>query len=239
MAYFRILKYLIVLIFIIISTCLKAQDTIIKVKIYNFNGISVKSGIDMILTQANEEKIEIKGLKTFAEDVVITKTDSGLLKFEMNKFTLKNWKWGKNESLKIYISVKNIKNIHVSECATVLANSIISINTLNVNVDDGSDLKLNLNTNNLNVTIKNGSNFYLIGKTNTFNLIGKNAITIKAFNLISNTVNANLTDGSDAELFATENIFVNAKNGCDILYTGAATKKKFKKAVFCTIKKIN
>lgn len=215
---------------------LHAQDTTKIVKINNFVGISVKSGIDVILTQGITEKIEIKGLKTFAEDVTVTKNDSGIVTFEMNKYTLKNWKWGKNESLKVFISFKNLNNIKITECATVLADSVLSLENLNINIDDGSEIKLNLETKNLEVVVDNGSNIYLIGKATTFNLKGNNASNVKAFNLQSNNVVANISNGTDAQLFASESIKIKADNGSDVLYIGATAKKKFKNTRYSTIK---
>lgn len=215
---------------------LHAQDTTKIVKINNFVGISVKSGIDVMLTQGITEKIEIKGLKTFAEDVSVTKNDSGIVTFEMNKYTLKNWKWGKNESLKVFISFKNLSTIKITECATVLADSVLSLENLNINIDDGSEMKLNLDAKNLEVVVENGSNIYLLGKAKNFNLTGNNASNINALNLQTNTVNAVLNNGTDAQINASDYIYVTAKNGCDVRYKGSPSKKKFKTSTYSTVK---
>ncbi len=235
----QVLKIISCISFLLASlTILKAQDTIQKVNINNFEGILVKSGIDVILTQSNEEKIEIRGLKTFAEDITVTKNDSGVVKFEMHKFTLKNWKWGKNQSLKIYVSFKNLKKIKLSECATILADSVLTLDTLNVKIDDGSDIKLNLNAKSLNLVIENGSNIHLYGNVKNFNLIGTNASSVKAFNLVSTNLFAWLYNGTDAELFANEYLSIVAKNGSDAVYKGNPTKKIFKTETYSTIKKV-
>lgn len=233
----KILKIFFLFVFFVLSLNQShAQDTVKIVKINNFVGIAVKSGIDIVLTQSNEEKIELKGLKTFADDVSVTKNDSGILKIEMDKFTLKNWKWGKNESLKVFISFKTLNHIKISECATVLADSVITLENLNINVEDGSEMKLNLNTNILNVNIESGSNIYLLGKAKNFNLIGNNASNVNALNLQTNTINAALNNGTDAQLYATDYLFVTAKNGSDVRYKGTPLKKKFKTTNFSTVK---
>ncbi len=233
----KILKIFFCFIFLVLKLdLLHGQDTTKIVKINNFVGIAVKSGIDIVLTQSNEEKIEIKGLKTFAEDVSVTKNDSGILKIEMVKFTLKNWKWGKNESLKVFISFKTLNHIKISECATVLTDSVINLENLNITIEDGSEMKLNLKANNLGVEIESGSTIYLFGQAKNFNLIGNNVSNVNALNLQTNTVNATLNNGTDAQLYATEYINVTAKNGSDVRYKGTPLKKKFKTTNFSTVK---
>lgn len=220
--YFR----LSVLLILIANNC-TAQDIVKDFKINDFNSISVFSGINVYLSQDSVEKVTVIGPEDLLKDIVVKKENSGNLKIEMLTYLLQNWKWGKNEPLKVLISFKNLNEISLSSGASACSAIYLKFNNLTINSDDASNSKFELTANKLTLHIKNGSDIRLAGKTSSFIIEATNGCNIKAFELEADSINALLTIGSDAELNASQALHILAKDKSNVHYM--ATKKLVKR----------
>jgi|GEM_PF-5492107 len=217
----------------------KAQDLTKEFQIVNFNSISISTGINVYLTQDSVEKISVIGPEVLLNDMILVKEASGNLKMEMNNYLLQNWKWGKNEPLKVLISFKNLNQISLNNSASISSLNVLNFDNLCINLDDASNSKFDLTANNLTVNLNNGSDIRLLGSTISLNIEASNGCNIKAFELTANNVKAELTNGSDGEFNALYALNVFANNKSDVQYI--ARKKmltRFKSLDKSSIKKV-
>jgi Putative auto-transporter adhesin, head GIN domain len=225
-----LLKTGLVCFLIVFSASTLIAQTIERKENYsNFNGIAVSSGIDLYLTQSANEQIVISGTKELVDRVKVSKGSDGLLKFEMEKRSgWFSWSWGDDNYVKAYVSFKTLNRLLASGGSDVYGKDQIKLNNLNIKSSGGSDVKLDLIVNNLVLSSSGGSDVYLKGKANKFSLNTSGGSDVKAFNLLADDVFAQMSGGSDVELYTLKTISINASGASDVSYKGPGIKKSIK-----------
>ena len=186
-----------------------------------FTGLSVSSGIDVYLTQGGSEKLtfEVKGVD---EDRVISKVENGVLKLYIERKGLTGWNFGRNTSVKAYLTFKQLAKLQASGGADIFGQGTMSFNDLNVDASGGSDVKLALKADDLNVSASGGANATLQGSARTLNAQGSGGADLDARKLTTEVCKASSSGGSDVYVNATKELSMNASGGSDIYYYGSA-----------------
>ncbi|QJW88795.1 DUF2807 domain-containing protein [Spirosoma taeanense] len=186
-----------------------------------FTALSVSSGIDLYLTQGNSEKLtlEVKGID---EDEVKSEVRNGVLKLYIDRRGVMNWNWGRNTSVKAYLTFKQLRDLQASGGADVFGQGRLSFNNLNLEVSGGSDVKLDLKADELNVSASGGADAVLQGSARTLNAEGSGGSDLDARKLTVEVCNANSSGGSDVYVNATRELSMRASGGSDIYYYGSA-----------------
>ena len=223
----KILKTTLICFFIAISSsALIAQEIERKENFTNFNGIAVSSGIDLYLTQSTSEKIVLKGNSKVLDKIKVSKDASGILKFEFKESgSMGNWTWGKDNSVKAYVSFKSLNNLTASGGSDVVSEGQFNLQTLDIKSSGGSDINIDLIVKDLKVITSGGSDIYLKGRAETFSVYCSGGSDVDAFELEAGDVVATMSGGSDAELNASKTISIAASGASDVTYKGTATKK--------------
>lgn len=185
-----------------------------------FTGLSVSSGIDVYLTQGNSEKLtfDVKGID---EEDVKSEVKNGTLRLYIARKGT-NWNWGRNTSVKAYLTFKQLTSLQASGGADVFGQGTLSFGTLNLDVSGGSDVKLDLKADELNASASGGADVTLQGTARTLNATGAGGADLDARKLIVEVGNANSSGGSDVYVNATRELSLKASGGSDIYYYGPA-----------------
>lgn len=228
------------LVIMVSAKLLLAQDTERKINISGFNAISVSSGINIYLTQSEDENILIKGNTDVLDKIAVRKTSNGILelKFE-NKNSSVNWGWGKGDGVKAYISFKSLNKLIASGGSDIMNQNDFKLNDLSIISSGGSDINLNLSANHLTIVASGGSDINLKGKANKLVLTSSGGSDIKAFSLVADDVIVVSSGGSDVELFAEKSIKAVASGASDIRYKGNPYKKSVSSSGASSVKKVN
>jgi hypothetical protein len=222
------------------ASALIAQIIERKESYNNFNGIAVSSGIDLYLTQSDNEQIVLSGTKELVNRVKVSKGSDGLLKFEMEKNSgWFNWSWGDESDIKAQVSFKTLTRLISSGGSDVYGKDQFKLNSLSIMSSGGSDVKLDLIVNNLTLSTSGGSDVYLKGKADKFNLQASGGSDVKAFNLLADDVVAQMSGASDGELHTVKTISINASGASDVSYKGSGIKKSIKSSGASDVQKIN
>lgn len=187
----------------------------------DFNSLSVSNGIDVYLSQGNAEKLTIEA-KGVDEDQVISEVRNGTLKLYIERKGMGGWNWGRNTSVKAYLTFRQLKNLQASGGADVFGQGRLSFNDLNLEASGGSDVKLDLQADDLNVSASGGADAILQGSARSLNAEGSGGADLDARKLIVETCNANSSGGSDVYINATRELRMKASGGSDIYYYGPA-----------------
>ena len=183
-----------------------------------FTGISVTSGIDVYLTQGNSEKLTLD-IKGTDEDQIVSRVKNGVLELYIDR---KGMNWGSNRgnSIKAYITFKQLTNLQAGGGSDVFGQGTLSFNDLNLDVSGGSDLKLDLKADRLNVSASGGADALLQGSARTLNASGSGGSDLDARKLVVETCNATSSGGSDVYVNASKEMSLKASGGSDIYYYG-------------------
>ena len=208
-----------------------------NVGVKNFNAISVRSGIDLYLTQGTTETLTIKGDEDLIKDVIVEQNGSDLtIKYK------EGVNWGrlfKNQSIKVYVNYKTLKGLTASGGSDVYTQNTLKTDLLNVKASGGSDVKLTLACKDLNLEISGGSDADLSGSGENMSLSASGGSDVDAFGYVVNYAKVNVSGGSDANIFVNKGLEAGASGGSDVSYKGNASLKKTTSSKSGDIRRVN
>lgn len=189
----------------------------------SFHGISVSSGIDLYLTQANSQEVTVEADEEDMDDLV-TKVEGGILKIYMKNRSWLDFDW-KNNDRKVYVSFKTLDWLQASAGSEVTSQSVLNLEDLEVDSSSGSDVKLELNASKVKAQSSSGSDINLKGKANSLDVDASSGSDINAGELQTKKCYANASSGSDIRVQVTEQLDANASSGGGISYSGNPAHK--------------
>lgn len=186
-----------------------------------FTGLSVSNGIVVYLTQGNAEKLTLEA-KGVDEDQVISEVRNGTLKLYIERKGFSGWTWGRNTSVKAYLTFRQLKSIQAGGGADVFGQGRLSFNDLSLDVSGGANMKLDFNAHDLSASASGGADALLQGSARMFNASGSGGANLDARKLTVENCNANSSGGSDVYVNARNELKMKASGGSDIYYYGSA-----------------
>lgn len=225
MKFFNSIKTTSLILLITVSASLTAIAQNSKnVSVKAFNEITVSSGIDLYLTQANSETVTIRGNEDLIKDVIVEQK-GGLLIIKYKDGI--SWsRMFKNESIKAYVNFKSIKALIASGGSDVFTQNNLKADALKLIASGGSDLKLTLAVKDLSLTVSGGSDAELKGSGENLIATASGGSDIDAFAYIVNNAKIAASGGSDANVFVNKALEASASGGSDVSYKGNAALKK-------------
>ncbi|PLX20196.1 MAG: hypothetical protein C0599_09545 [Salinivirgaceae bacterium] len=183
----------------------------------DFTKVSVSDGIDLYLTQGNEEKL-------------VLEVDENLLKYiktEVKGNTLKIYSdknIKKPESLKAYLTFKSLDRIKGSSGADIYAEDGIEADEMDIDMSSGSDMKIKLKANKASFDMSSGSDAIVKfdGKVLDIDASSGSDLDIKADKL--DEISLDMSSGSDINLEGTATkMKLRASSGSDLNAFGFVT----------------
>lgn len=186
-----------------------------------FTGLSVSNGIVVYLTQGNAEKLTLEA-KGVDEDQVMSEIRNGTLKLYIERKGFGGWAWGRNTSVKAYVTFRQLKTIRAGGGANVFGQGRLSFNDLSLDASGGSNMKLTFEAHDLHATASGGADALLEGVARLFNANGSGGSNLDARKLIAESCYATSSGGSDVYVNARNELKMKASGGSDIYYYGSA-----------------
>ncbi len=207
----------------------KAQD--IKMDLDNFTKVKVSQGLQVTLTEADENRAVISG--TNRKKVKINEED-GTLEISINVRHI----WKKDDT-KITIFYKQLQELEARQNSNIDITSKITQPIIQINVQEGAEVIGNLEVENLISKIVTGGTLKLTGKADIQEIDIRGAGVFKGENLIGNKVKVSIIGGGDANINAKEYVNATTKAGGNIYIYGNPENIDKETTFGGTIKKIN
>lgn len=186
-----------------------------------FHAIEISGGIDLFLSQGNEEAVAVSAEDSEDRDRIVTRVEDGVLKIYYEKKSLGiNWRGGRK--MKAYVSAKTIDGLSASGGSDVQVDGILNGSTLHVSLSGGSDFKGKLSMNELAFSASGGSDVSVSGKAGNLKLNASGGSDVHAYELTSDYCTVNSSGGSDVYVTVNKEIKAEASGGSDIHYKGSA-----------------
>lgn len=191
----------------------------IKERIVNqsFNAIKASEGLDVYLTQGNNESITVEADENLHE-LILTEVIEGVLKIHTSENI------GKSTAKKVMVSFKDISAITSTSGSDVYSTNTINANHLKLKSTSGSDMKLDVNTSILECKSTSGSDMKLSGKTEKLIAEATSGSDIKASSLMAESSQVKATSGADISVNTSKELTAKATSGGDIKYYGNPEK---------------
>lgn len=219
------------LFFILFSAALFAQAPIIT-RLGDFNTVKVFNGLTVELKKSNSSKIEISGSQ--AEDISVNNSNGTL------KIRLKFPKGFIAENIKIVLYYdSDLLVLDANEGASIISEETIKQQHLEVRVQEGARIQLDIDTKYLVVKSVSGGFIGLIGETDNQTVEATTGGFYNGFDLKSKQAIVMSSSGANVEVKASELLDANVRFGGSIYYKGTPEILKTKITIGGTIKDKN
>lgn len=202
----------------------------------SFNSILVSGGIDIYLSQSDEEGVAISASESRFKEGIKTVVDNNTLKIYYEGE--KNWS-GKNKHLKVYISFKNLDKIDASGASDIIVAGEITVPSLLMKLSGASDFKGKVIVSTLTLDLSGASDVSISGSASVVNIESSGASDVKAYDLTTDVCKANASGASDVNITVSKEMYAHASGASDIYYKGTAELKDFQSSGASSIKRRN
>ena len=185
----------------------------------SFHAIRIEDGIDLYLTQGNEEAVAVSASKDEYRDKITTKVENGVLHVFYGDERGFSMSW-RDRKLRAYISVKNIDEIKASSGSDVIIKGTLNSNKLMLDLSGGSDFVGDVKSTELEIEISGGSDVSISGTASNLKVNGSGGSDFNGYKLATEYVIIQVSGGSDAQLNVSKELFAEASGGSDIDYRG-------------------
>jgi hypothetical protein len=179
----------------------------------SFTTIKATEGLDVYITQSNNESITVEADENLQE-LILTEIKDGVLKIHAKENI------GNATSKKIKVSFKDISNIISTSGSDVYSTNTINADELYLKSTSGSDMTLTVNTQSLNCKSTSGSDLRLSGKTSKLFAEATSGSDIKAADLIAESSQVKATSGADITVNTSKKLTASASSGGNVKYYG-------------------
>ena len=196
----------------------------------NFTEVKSSAGIDVYLTQGNENKISVE-----ADENLLQFIETDVRNGKLNITTSKNIGWSKAK--KVYVTYIELNNIEASSGSSVVGNSVIKSETLSLKSSSGADMKLEVFSKDLTAQTSSGADMDVSGKASSFTAKASSGSEINAKELLTLNCKARASSGAGIRVNVQDKLDANASSGADINYYGSPTSVNSLKSSSGSVKK--
>ena len=209
----------------------------VKRNITSFHAIEIGTGIDLYLTQANEEAVAVSASKPEYRDKIITEVKGGVLKIYYDHDYL-HWGGG-DRKMKAYVSFKALDDLHAGGGSDVYTEGSIKSNSLTVSLSGGSDFHGSVSATDLKMNASGGSDVFVSGTAKSLSVDASGGSDFHGYDLATDNCDVDASGGSDVEITANKEMNIGASGGSDVHYKGSGVIKNLNRSGSSDITKVN
>lgn len=189
-----------------------------------FNAIQVSDGIELFLTQGNEESVAVSASDQKYMERLKTEVVDGTLKIYYDSKTMV-WNSNEKRKLRAYVSFKNIDDLKASSGSDVRAKSMLKLASLKMHFSSGAQFNGEVDINNLDVSENSGAEVNVTGKAENLKTDLNSGAMFKGFDLTVNYCDAKATSGAEVRITVNKELAAKANSGGSIKYKGEGVVK--------------
>jgi Putative auto-transporter adhesin, head GIN domain len=188
-----------------------------------FDAIKVSGGIDLYLSQSDNVAVAISASDESYKDGIKTAIENGTLRifYEGEKGWMK-----KDRKLRAYVSFTELKKIDATGACDVFVVGSVTTATLILHMSGACDFSGMVKVNTLDINLSGASDAKISGTANTVNIKSSGASDVKAFELVTDVCNANVSGASDVHITINSELTASASGASDITYKGNGVIKE-------------
>ena len=222
----------IILFFMFIATTIFAQaqnefvvdaNAEIRTVSGTFNAIKVSGGIDLYLSQSNEQAIAISASEDKYKEGIKTVVENGTLRIYYDGDKGFNMR---NKKMRAYVSFKDLEKLEASGACDVRVSGELIATALEMQLSGASDFKGKIKVSSLNLQLSGASDVNIDGTATVVNIESSGASDVKGFDLISDICTAKASGASDVNITVNKELNAHASGASDIYYKGDAVIKE-------------
>ncbi|MGC4102788.1 head GIN domain-containing protein [Ferruginibacter sp.] len=191
----------------------------------SFTGINVSDGVDLYLTQGNEESVAVSASDEKYMERFKTVVEEGVLKIYYDNKGI-NWSTNDKRKLKAYVSFKTLEKLHASGGADVKIQGSIDVTSLDIKFTSGSSLNGKLKASELVVEQNSGSSIDISGSSDKIKVDVSSGAVFKSYDLAVDYCDAKASSGGGIRITINKELNAKANSGGGVKYKGEAVIKE-------------
>ena len=190
----------------------------------SFSAIKVSDGIDLYLSQGNEESIAVSASDPKYLERFKTVVDNGVLKIYYDNSSM-IWNSNEKRKLKAYVSFKMLEKLNASSGASVDAKNILNLAYLEMHLTSGSQFTGEVKIGEMTVDQNSGSEINITGSVEKIKVDLSSGAVFKGYDLNAEYCEAKASSGGEARINVNKELAAKASSGGGIKYKGNAAIK--------------
>ena len=188
----------------------------------SFNSIKISSGIDLFLSQSDNEAVAVSASENKYKEEIKTVVENNTLKIYY--FGSRNWNKDK-KNLRVYVSFKNLESIDASAACDIQVAGVIKVPSLLINMSGASGFKGAVDVTDLKIDLSGASDVTIKGIATSVRIESSGASDVKGEDLITDYCTARVSGASDVNITVNKELNASASGASDISYKGDAVIK--------------
>lgn len=187
----------------------------------SFSAITVSDGVDLYITQGNEESVAVSASEEKYMERFKTEVVDGTLKIYFDNSNL-NWSTNSKRKLTAYVSFKTLEKLNASGGADVNITETLSSDKLAVKFTSGSSLNGKVAVKDLSAELNSGASIKVTGTAANFTVDVSSGAIFKSYDLATEYCNAKASSGGGIQVTISKELNAKANSGGGIKYKGDA-----------------
>ena len=191
----------------------------------SFTGIIVSDGVDLYLTQGNEESVAVSASEEKYMERFKTEVENGVLKIYYDYKGI-NWSANEKRKLKAYVSFKTLEKLQASGGAGVKAQGSFTVAGLEMKFTSGSSFNGKIVAMELMVDQNSGSSIAINGNAGKLNVDVSSGAIFKGFDFAVDYCDAKASSGGGVRVTINKELNAKAGSGGGVRYKGEGVIKE-------------
>ncbi len=184
-----------------------------------FNAIAVSSSIDLSITMGDDFHVEVEADDNIIEHIETeTRGDELIIGLKSKGISIRNPK-----EMNVYVTLPELLSLTASGATDVTVNNTIDQATIRIKASGASDITLPVNVEYLELDLSGASDARISGLANATKATLSGASDLKNSDLVTGTLDVNLSGSSNLKIKVNENITGKLSGASDLVYEGNPT----------------
>lgn len=187
----------------------------------DFWGIKVSGGMDVYLSQSNENALAVSASTQKMKDNIETRIVNGILVISYNS---KSFSMNEKRNLRVYISFKTLQSIEGSGACDFNIQQTLQSKAMKINLSGACELTGKVEINDMDAKLSGASTANITGKIKNLKLEASGASDLKNFGLQVENLIGDFSGASDVKVFISNSLSVKASGASSLSYSGNPEK---------------
>ena len=198
-----------------------------------FDEIIASGNVDIVLKQGETSEVEVWANGNDEQNIKIH-VNEGILKINLLKSLIKS----QNRDVKVVVTFEKLNRIKAYAGAEVESESTISTSRLQLRLNSGAEMYLQVEVDDLEIVVSEGSELEISGSTKSMDVRTSSGGVCDAFDLESDYTYVTSNTGGEAAVVANKRIEAKANTGGRVEYKGKPEDTKISDFLTGTVKRI-
>lgn len=181
-----------------------------------FREIDLSGGMNLFISQGPDYSIRIEAESNLMDYIEVEKDGK-----ELEVGVKRGYNLRPTKGISVYITAPTFTELSIAGSGSIRSGSMISPDDeLELSISGSGNIVLDVKAPNVSASISGSGSILLSGSTRTFDASITGSGDIKAFNLLSETAEIDITGGGNVEVAASRELDAEITGSGDIIYRG-------------------